>query len=156
MPTTTHGLVYPNSAGNPNVWEHLQNLADSIETALDVLLRVDATVTNAFTAAAGWTVDIQSLTRVGRACYFDIRATRTGATIASLTGNLTNTVVATWNTATYPILFDAGATNNGTGVVVSGLVQNGNVYLTADAKVDDADMPLGDQIQLAGHWITTN
>lgn len=34
MPTTGHGIVYPTSAGNVNLWEHIQNLADSVETAL--------------------------------------------------------------------------------------------------------------------------
>lgn len=35
MPTTGHGLVYPDSSGNTQIWTHVQNLADSVETALD-------------------------------------------------------------------------------------------------------------------------
>lgn len=35
MPTTDHGLVYPDSSGSTNLWEHFQQLANSVETALD-------------------------------------------------------------------------------------------------------------------------
>lgn len=38
MPTTAKGLVYPSSGDHTRIWEHLQNLATSIETALDTLL----------------------------------------------------------------------------------------------------------------------
>lgn len=35
MATTDHGLVYPNSSGNVQMWTHLQNLAESVEAAFD-------------------------------------------------------------------------------------------------------------------------
>lgn len=35
MPSTGHGIIYPDSSGNTQIWTHLQNLADSTEAALD-------------------------------------------------------------------------------------------------------------------------
>lgn len=37
MPTTDHGLIYPDEDGNLNIWEHVQNLATSAEAALAAL-----------------------------------------------------------------------------------------------------------------------
>jgi hypothetical protein len=34
MPTTSRGLVYPDSGGNVQLWTHLQNLATSADTAI--------------------------------------------------------------------------------------------------------------------------
>lgn len=34
MPTTSRGLVYPDSGGNVELWTHLQNLATSADTAI--------------------------------------------------------------------------------------------------------------------------
>lgn len=35
VPTTGHGFVYPTSGDNTQIWTHIQNLAESVETALD-------------------------------------------------------------------------------------------------------------------------
>lgn len=36
MPTTPSGIVYPDSTGHTRLWEHLQALAESVESALPI------------------------------------------------------------------------------------------------------------------------
>lgn len=38
MPTTPRGLVYPDSAAHTRLWDHIHDLATSIETAMDALV----------------------------------------------------------------------------------------------------------------------
>jgi hypothetical protein len=35
IPTTGHGIIYPDSSGSANLWEHFENQANSIEAAFD-------------------------------------------------------------------------------------------------------------------------
>jgi hypothetical protein len=129
------------------------NMANLASTAASVPFNDSGAITNAFTVAAGWTLNSQMLRRVGRFVYFSVIATRTGADLVSVSGNISNTAVVTWSTARYPILFDAPAGTAGIGFGVFGLAQTGTLYVTAVAN-ESGDLLTTNQIELAGHWVS--
>ena len=44
MPSTADGIVYPASSDNANLWEHFQNMADSIQTVIDAIQATQPTL----------------------------------------------------------------------------------------------------------------
>lgn len=80
IPTTGHGLVYPTSAGNTNLWEHLQNLAESVEAAMDSYeafnswtLAWDTTGGGGFTSVGGLGQSQGFYSRIGNFVHAEFR-----------------------------------------------------------------------------------
>lgn len=84
MPTTSRGLIYPASTEHTRIWEHLQNLATSADTAI-------GTVASAINdhGSSGYIKIGSVLVQWGR-----VAITGTGATTAS-------------GVVTYPLAFSA-------------------------------------------------
>lgn len=91
LPTELYDVAVPN-ANNDTLDTQLKAVADRV-TALEAL---PTEFTNKLTASAGWTVDTQSLWKLGRVIILHFQATRTGAAInAPADGNLVNTEIGT-------------------------------------------------------------
>jgi hypothetical protein len=127
------------------------NTATIVPTPAAIPWLDSGTLTNVFTVASGWSIQSQNFRRRLGVNWFNITFTRTGANITSISGNIANTAVATWDTTKYPILIDCSANAAGNGYDAVGLLQTGTVYVTAVAN-DIMDIVTGDQLSLAGSW----
>lgn len=105
MPTTTRGLWYPDSAAAVRPWEDFQQLAESVDAAIDDVAALTAAVTTGFTAATGFSVNAASYMLVGpEQVYLDVHINRTGASMsaASSSGNIPDTDLVTIPAAARP------------------------------------------------------
>ena len=96
MPTTTRGLEYPASTDAPRVWEDMQALAESADTAIGLLEHDGTSDTSIGTVAANFT----SVSQVGRTALdgklvtLTLEITSTN-TITATSGNIADTLCFT-------------------------------------------------------------
>lgn len=143
MPTTPRGIAYPASTDAPRVWEDMQELADSVETALDALDHDGTTDTAIGTAAVNFTATtalartalggklvflkftIVNTNAINPNSFYNLDGTLNDNLIAQ--GNIGDTTVFTldseyWPTEVVAFSFDNGVVS-GTGIVsTSGVV----------------------------------
>jgi hypothetical protein len=157
MPLTPRGLIYPAEADHTRLWEHLENLADSADTALDA---IDVTNDEYTAYAPVWTASTTNPTlgngsltggyiKRGRNVDFFIR-TVFGSTTAGGSGTYSWTLpfaaASSFDGVGWGVAFDSSAslvlpricfTNTGTTVVMhdmSGVrVSNAAPFAVANA-----------------------
>lgn len=103
MPTTARGISYPASTDAPRVWEDMQELADSANTALDNLDHSGTADTAIGSAAANFTAVSQygRTALGGHLVYVNLEITSTNA-ITATSGNVADTVCFTVDTEYRP------------------------------------------------------
>jgi hypothetical protein len=123
------------------------NMANIVPTAAAIPWLDSGALTNVFTGS-GWTIGTQVFRRRLGVNWFNLTCTRTITNPGN--GNLTNALVATWDTTKYPILLDGDCNSAGVGPVASGLIQSGSIYLTAVGH--GSNIVNTDTYSLAGSW----
>lgn len=131
IPTTSHGLVYPDSTGNVNLWEHFQSLAVSADTAVSCLIGSRGHVAATSISTSTWTsipfdtVDLDEIPwdaanrwwTVAAAGYYQINAGAVFATNA--TGHRDIRIYLNSATVLATAITGSAASANGEGVTVS-------------------------------------
>lgn len=129
------------------------NTANIVASAESIPMIDSGSVTNAFTAATGWSITSQTLRRIRGIVYFIVYFTRTGAAITvDSHGDMGNSPIATWDLAKYPILMQSLCSSAGTGPVGAGLCDTtGTLYLAAVGH-PSVNIATSDTRSLAGYW----
>jgi hypothetical protein len=105
----------------------------ALDTRLDTLEAGGAVITNAFTAAADFTINTQQLVKVGRVVQVYLNVTYTGGGFTSDSrGDIANASVATAASSAYWPLVPAGFSNSASGILMAGGIwTDGSVSISA-------------------------
>jgi hypothetical protein len=93
MPETPRGIIYPESDAHTRLWEHLQNLADSVDDAIADAAAAAALPDSGWTAvpyASGWRTSGTSnvaVRKIGKIVYMRGLVTNTAGSIPVTTSS---------------------------------------------------------------------
>lgn len=102
MPTTAKGLVYPDSTGDVELWDHLQNLADSADTAIGNVAVDTGWITTGYTMASSHTASSFNIRAIGKIVSIVVVGTLNPAPTSNTNGDYGNVTVLTVPTAFIP------------------------------------------------------
>lgn len=131
--TANRGYTYPASSDHTRIWEHIQNLADDVDTdvaALITSLGTPQKTTGSGVATAATNFSVTSATARtlagGKDVYVNLVITTTNALTAS-GGNISDTTICTVQTAFRP--------TEAVGTIFSANAGTGEVRLNTDGTV---------------------